>query len=143
MKDKNFKNYLEKNNNLSESTLFLREYGYQLINKFVNLDEKINEFKKLDEPDEEMEELLQDWVNHLVKNPPKNKSLVPIVLKQYANAVNAYLKYHRFRIDIKNLKFPNHDRRRQVVERPFVYDRRIPPDVRMAHARRAEAGAIG
>ena len=106
MKEKNFKNYLEKNNNLSESTLFLREYGYQLINKFVNLDEKINEFKKLDEPDEEMEELLQDWVNHLVKNPPKNKSLVPIVLKQYANAVNAYLKYHRFRIDIKNLKFP-------------------------------------
>jgi len=106
VKEKNFKNYLEKNNNLSESTLFLREYGYQLINKFVNLDEKINEFKKLDEPDEEMEELLQDWVNHLVKNPPKNKSLVPIVLKQYANAVNAYLKYHRFRIDIKNLKFP-------------------------------------
>jgi hypothetical protein len=73
VKDKNFKNYLEKNNNLSESTLFLREYGYQLINKFVNLDEKINEFKKLDEPDEEMEELLQDWVNHLVKIPPKNK----------------------------------------------------------------------
>ena len=45
MKDKNFKNYLEKNNNLSESTLFLREYGYQLINKFVNLDEK-NDIKK-------------------------------------------------------------------------------------------------
>jgi len=58
MKDKNFENYLEKNDNLSESTLSLRVYGYQLINKFVNLDSKIIEFKKLNDPDEEMEELL-------------------------------------------------------------------------------------
>ena len=106
MKDKNFENYLEKNDNLSKSTLSLRVYGYQLINKFVNLDSKIKEFKKLNDPDEEMEELLQDWVNHLVKNPPNKTKLTPIVLKQYANAINAYLKYHRFRIDIRALKFP-------------------------------------
>jgi len=106
VKEKNFKNYIKKNNNLSESTLFLREYGYQLINKFVNLDSKIKEFKELDDPDDEMEELLQEWINHIVQNPPKKKKLTPIVLKQYANAVNAYLKYHRFRIDIKTLKFP-------------------------------------
>ena len=71
MKEKNFENYLEKNNNLSEASLSLRTYGHQLINKFVNLDSKITEFKKLDEPDEEMEELLQDWINYLVKNPFK------------------------------------------------------------------------
>ncbi len=106
MKEKNFENYLEKNNNLSRASLSLRTYGYQLINKFVNLDSKIIEFKKLDDPDEEMEELLQDWVNYLVKNPPKKNKLTPLVLKQYANAVNAYLKYHRFRIDIRTLKFP-------------------------------------
>ena len=106
MKEKNFENYLEKNNNLSGSTLSLRIYGYRLINKFVNLDSKIIEFKKLEEPDEEMEELLQEWINHLVKNPPKKTELTPIVLKHYANAVNAYLKYHRFRIDIRTLKFP-------------------------------------
>jgi len=106
LKEKNFENYLEKNNNLSGSTLSLRIYGYRLINKFVNLDSKIIEFKKLEEPDEEMEELLQEWINHLVKNPPKKTELTPIVLKHYANAVNAYLKYHRFRIDIRTLKFP-------------------------------------
>lgn len=106
MKEKNFENYLEKNNNLSGSTLSLRTYGYRLINRYVNLDSKIIEFKKLDEPDEEMEELLQEWINHLVKNPPKKTELTPIVLKHYANAVNAYLKYHRFRIDIRTLKFP-------------------------------------
>ena len=106
MKEKNFENYLEKNNNLSGASLSLRTYGYQLINKFVNLDSKITEFKKLNDPDEEMEELLQEWVNYLVKNPPKKNKLTPLVLKQYANAVNAYLKYHRFRIDIKALKFP-------------------------------------
>ena len=50
MKEKNFENYLEKNNNLSGSTLSLRIYGYRLINKFVNLDSKIIEFKKLEEP---------------------------------------------------------------------------------------------
>jgi len=104
LKEKNFENYLEKNNNLSGSTLSLRIYGYRLINKFVNLDSKIIEFKKLEEPDEEMEELLQEWINHLVKNPPKKTELTPIVLKHYANAVNAYLKYHRFRIDIRTLK---------------------------------------
>ena len=60
MKEKTFENYLEKNNNLSKSTLYLRVYGYQLINKFTNLDDKIIEFKKLDEPDEEMEEFLQE-----------------------------------------------------------------------------------
>jgi integrase len=106
MKEKNFENYLEKNNNLSKSTLTLRIYGYQLINKFVNLESKIIEFKKLDDPDEEMEELLQEWINHIVKNPPTKKNLTSVVLKQYANAVNTYLKYHRFRIDIKTLKFP-------------------------------------
>ncbi len=106
MKEKNFENYLEKNNNLSGASLSLRTYGYQLINKFVNLDSKITEFKKLNDPDEEMEELLQEWVNYLVKNPPKKNKLTSLVLKQYANAVNAYLKYHRFRIDIKALKFP-------------------------------------
>ena len=106
MKERNFDNYLEKNENLSESTLSLRVYGYQLINKFVNLDSKITEVKKLDDPDEEMEELLQDWVNHLVKNPPKKKKLTPVALKQYTNTVNAYLKYHIFRIDVRALKFP-------------------------------------
>jgi len=106
MKEKNFENYLDKNNNLSRASLSLRTYGYRLINRYVNLDSKIIEFKKLDEPDEEMEELLQDWINYLVKNPPKKNKLTPLVLKQYANAVNAYLKYHRFRIDIKTLKFP-------------------------------------
>ena len=64
MKEKNFENYLEKNNNLSGASLSLRTYGYQLINKFVNLDSKITEFKKLNDPDEEMEELLQEWVNY-------------------------------------------------------------------------------
>ena len=73
MKEKNFENYLEKNNNLSKSTLSLRIYGYQLINKFVNLEYKIIEFKKLDDPDEEMEELLQEWINHIVKNPPNKE----------------------------------------------------------------------
>ncbi len=106
MKEKNFENYLEKNNNLTRATLSLRIYGIKLINSYVDLESKIIEFKKLNEPDEEMEELLQDWINHLVQNPPKKKKLTPIVLKQYANAVNAYLKYHRFRIDIKALKFP-------------------------------------
>jgi len=106
MKKKNFENYLEKNNNLSRATLSLRIYGCKLINEYVDLESKIIEFKKLDDPDEEMEELLQEWINHLVQNPPKKKKLTPIVLKQYANAVNAYLKYHRFRIDIKTLKFP-------------------------------------
>lgn len=56
MKDKNFENYLEKNNNLSRASLSLRTYGYQLINRYVNLDSKIIEFKKLEDPDEEMEE---------------------------------------------------------------------------------------
>jgi hypothetical protein len=64
MKEKNFENCLEKNNTLSKSTLELRIYGYQLINKFVNLDEKISESKKFDEPDEEMEELLQEPTNY-------------------------------------------------------------------------------
>ena len=88
MKEKNFENYLEKNNNLSKSTLTLSIYGYPLINKFVNLESKIIEFKKLDDPDEEMEELLQEWINHIVKNPPTKKNLTSVVLKQYANAVN-------------------------------------------------------
>jgi len=70
VKEKNFENFLEKNNNLSKSTLTLRIYGYHLINKFVNLESKIIEFKKLDDPDEEMEELLQEWINHIVKSPP-------------------------------------------------------------------------
>jgi len=76
LKEKNFENYLEKNDNLSKSTLSLRVYGYHLINKFVNLDSKIIEFKKLTDPDEEMEELLQDWVNHLVKNPPNKLHII-------------------------------------------------------------------
>ena len=55
VKEKNFDNYLDKNGNLSKSTLSLRVYAYQLINKFVNLDAKITELKKLEDPDEEME----------------------------------------------------------------------------------------
>jgi len=106
VKEKTFDNYLEKNDNLSESTMTLRIYGYKLINKFVDLESKILEFKKLEYSDDEMEELLQDWVNHLVKNPPKRKKLATSVLKQYASAVNAYLQYHRFRVDVKSLKFP-------------------------------------
>ena len=70
MKEKNFENYLEKNNNLSINALELRIYGYPLINKFVNLDEKISEFKKLDESDEEMEEL-QEPTNY--SNSPDYK----------------------------------------------------------------------
>ena len=61
MKEKNFENYLEKNNNLTRATLSLRIYGIKLINSYVDLESKIIEFKKLNEPDEEMEELLQDW----------------------------------------------------------------------------------
>jgi hypothetical protein len=45
VKEKNFENYLDKNENLSESTLALRVYGYQLINKFVNLDSIIKEIR--------------------------------------------------------------------------------------------------
>jgi len=106
LKEKNFDNYLEKNSNLSKSLLDLRKYGYQLINEYVDLESTIIKFKKLDDPDEEMEELLQEWINHLVKNKPKKKTLAPQSLKQYVNAVNAYLKYHRFRVEIRSLKFP-------------------------------------
>jgi hypothetical protein len=45
VKEKNFENYLDKNENLSESTLSLRVYGNQLINKFVNLDSIIKEIR--------------------------------------------------------------------------------------------------
>ncbi len=106
LKEKNFNNYLEKISNLSKSVHDMRKYGYQLINDYVDLESKIIEFKKLDDPDEEMEELLQEWINHLVKNKPKKKTLTPQSLKQYVNAVNAYLKYHRFRVEIRSLKFP-------------------------------------
>ncbi len=50
MKEKNFENYLEKNNNLSRATLSLRIYGCKLINEYVDLESKIIEFKKLDDP---------------------------------------------------------------------------------------------
>jgi len=106
MKVKNFDNFLEKNSNLSKSFIDVLNYGNTLINEFVDLNSKITEFKKLEEPDEEMEELLQEWINHLVKNPPRKKNLSTQVLKQYVNAVNKYLKYHRFHTELKNLKFP-------------------------------------
>ena len=41
---------------------------------------------KLDDPDEEMEELLQDWVNHLVKNSPAWEPLMGLswtILNEY------------------------------------------------------------
>jgi len=106
VKEKNFENFLDKKSNLSTSSIWLLRYGNNLINEYVNLESKIKQVKSLKDPDEEMEELLQDWVNHIVKVPPKKKTLSPQAIKQYANAVNEYLKYHRFSIEIKNLTFP-------------------------------------
>ncbi|MFQ5440942.1 MAG: tyrosine-type recombinase/integrase [Nitrosopumilaceae archaeon] len=106
VKEKSFENYLEKNQNLSESTLWSRKHSVKLFNEFVDLDAKIKQFKNADEPDEEMEELMQEWINHIVKNPPNVIPLSPQTLKQYVNSLNAYLKYHRFRTDLRNLKFP-------------------------------------
>jgi hypothetical protein len=57
VKEKSFENYLEKNQNLSESTLWSRKHSVKLFNEFTDLDAKIKQFKKADEPDEEMEEL--------------------------------------------------------------------------------------
>jgi integrase len=108
MKDKSFENFMEKNKTLSDSAIWFKKYSYQLINQFVDLDSKISKIKKLEEPDEEMEELLQEWVNYLIDNPPKKKKLTPQVIKQYVIALNSYLKYHRFRVDLKNINFPKH-----------------------------------
>jgi len=106
MKVKNFDNFLEKNSNLSKSFIDVLQYGNKLINEYVDLEAKIKKYKNLKDPDEEMEELLQDWLNHLVNHPPRKKNLSTQVLKQYLNAVNKYLKYHRFHTELKNLKFP-------------------------------------
>ncbi len=91
MKEKTFENFLDKKSNLSKSSLWLLRYGNKLINEYVDLESKIKQVKPLEDPDEEMEELLQDWVNHIVKHPPKKKKLSPQAIKQYANAVNEYL----------------------------------------------------
>ena len=106
VKERNWANFLIKNQHLSEPSIEKKQYGYDLINKYVDLDAKIKEFKLLEDPDGEMEELLQEWINHLVKNPTKNKPLSSQSLKQYANAVNSYLIYQRFRVQVKQLQFP-------------------------------------
>ncbi len=106
VKEKTFENFLDKKSNLSQSSIWLLKYGNKLINEYVDLELKIKQVKSLKDPDEEMEEILQDWVNHIVKVPPKKKKLTPQAIKQYANAVNEYLKYHRFSIEVKNLTFP-------------------------------------
>ena len=106
VKVKSFENYLEINQNLAPSSLEHKKYGVELINLYTDFESKIKECKKSEDPDEEMEEFIQEWINHIVKNPPKNKLLSTQSIKQYANAVNSYLKYHRFRIEMKSLKFP-------------------------------------
>ena len=106
VKERNWANFLIKNQHLSEPSIEKKQYGYDLINKYVDLDAKIKEFKLLEDPDGEMEELLQEWINHLVKNPTKNKPLSTQSIKQYANAVNSYISYQRFRVQVKQLQFP-------------------------------------
>lgn len=106
MRVKTFETFMQKKSNLSKSSLWLLNYGNKLINEYLDLEKTIQEVKGLEEAEDELEELLQEWINHLVKNPPKDKPLSPSVIRQYANAVVDYLKYHRFRVEVKNLTFP-------------------------------------
>ena len=49
VKEKNWANFLIKNHHLSESSIEKKQYGYDLINKYVDLDAKIKEFKLLED----------------------------------------------------------------------------------------------
>ncbi len=106
-KEKTFETYLEKNQSRSKSSLDLKRYAYNAINQWCVFEDKIHECLKDDDPDEEMEDILQSWSNYLSKNPVNvgGKLLSVQVIKQYVSSINHYLKYRRFRTDIKNITF--------------------------------------
>ncbi len=106
-REKTFETYLIKNQTRSKSSLDLKRYAYSAINQWCKFEDKINERLKENDPDEEMEDIMQDWANHLSKNPVKTggKMLTVQVIKQYVSSVNHYLKYRRFRTDVKNITF--------------------------------------
>jgi len=117
-KEKNWENFLEKIQNLSESRKlsitqsnnWLGEYCEKNYDK--TLDELIAYSKTLsiDDSEETMLDVLQEWMNHL-----HSKKLVVSTIRLYLVSVTRYLKYHKIRIDLKELEWPQH-----LKEEPYA-----------------------
>jgi len=117
-KEKNWENFLEKIQNLSDSRKIAIIQSNKLFNNFCignysKTTDDIIKYSKalsLDDSEETILDILQEWLNHL-----HTKNLVVPTIKFYLTGVNRYLKYYKIRIELKNLEWPQ-----QLREEPYA-----------------------
>ena len=117
-REKNWEHFLEKIQNLSESRKLSIRQSNQWFGEYCEknydktLDELIAYAKTLsiDDSEEIVLEVLQDWMNHL-----HSKKLVVSTIRLYLVSVVRYLKYYKIRIDLKDLDWPQH-----LKEEPYA-----------------------
>ena len=116
-KERTWNNFMNKLQNLSKARLQSIEISNRKFNEFCidhykkSRDEIIDYVKSLDneEREDELLEVLQEWINHL------GKTLTVSSIRVKLTDVNRYFKYHKVRVDTKEIEFPP-----ELKEEPYA-----------------------
>jgi len=107
-KEKTWDNFLDRIQNLSKARkesikISNRKFDEFCLNNYQkSRDEIITYVKTLDneEREDQLLDLLQEWLNHL------HKTLVVSSMRVKITDINRYFKYHKIRLDAKDLEWP-------------------------------------
>ena len=117
-KEKNWDNFILKIQNLSDSrkrSIINSNSWFDdfCVKNYKKTKDEIIAYVKtlnIDDSEETITDLLQEWLNHL-----HSQKLVVPTIKVYLVDINSYLKYHKIRIDLKELEWPQ-----QLKEEPYT-----------------------